>query len=609
MIKQAAAVKEALRAEQVLQQLTYNLAPVYVLTEKRRKLKESDTQLTQYAAAVMLQNLWRFRKRKKKTDQESDKSKYSPSSSHRRQQSQEADKGPSRLPHSNEQTSNQEPPGPTTNIQTAVDVHTGGYAREGAELRLAMSNTSQRQNNRRSATEMQSSKGVKKQKGKRHDTGSNDYKRHTCSSCCRARRDNECPSDSDERTRDTKDRHQPVERAVPVNPRETSDTNSLEVDIDTDWREQGAQRYCCCRRKKRYLPTIDQKRAANATILSYSDDAEGLGDLGATLLAGFESIRFRYITVCRHRIALKNAKLAQRLGEALFDRYAVGGEVAMTALRSDLLNEESYAAACNLFDPFGRQRADEAWMRDRVEKIYRDRKNLAITLNDLESITHALGSFLTAAVVVLMLFALNIAFSTGDYAEVTVTVGTTLFALSFIFADSARNLFNSFVFLFVQHPFDVGDRIVVPGWDPMYVVRLELMLTTFVVWDGRIVTIPNFVLHSLTIVNIQRSERQFDPLAITIDIDTPWWKIEELEKVYRSFLRSKPNDFIESGSGFFVRNMNSSDGNSLSVHFFTQEQTNFQNGEHVPRMHALIRVVKVGLLLIITNFYFNPCEW
>ncbi len=34
------------------------------------------------------------------------------------------------------------------------------------------------------------------------------------------------------------------------------------------------------------------------------------------------------------------------------------------------------------------------------------------------------------------------------------SIATTLFALSFVFAETAKNIFNSFIFLFVRHPFD-----------------------------------------------------------------------------------------------------------------------------------------------------------
>jgi hypothetical protein len=156
--------------------------------------------------------------------------------------------------------------------------------------------------------------------------------------------------------------------------------------------------------------------------------------------------------------------------------------------------------------------------------------------------------------------------------QVAVSVGTTLFALSFIFSDAAKNVrsaapcaghkrflapsvlrgylfesgvarcgvqvFNSFVFLFLIHPFDIGDRVEIAGFEAMCksvgwsggatardgsveavliphlprpghcctdVVSMRLTRTVFRIWDGRIVTIANYRLYNMDIVNIRRS--------------------------------------------------------------------------------------------------------
>lgn len=45
--------------------------------------------------------------------------------------------------------------------------------------------------------------------------------------------------------------------------------------------------------------------------------------------------------------------------------------------------------------------------------------------------------------------------------KVWLTVSSVLLGLSFIFGNSIRNIFESVVFLFVVHPFDVGDALLV----------------------------------------------------------------------------------------------------------------------------------------------------
>jgi hypothetical protein len=57
-------------------------------------------------------------------------------------------------------------------------------------------------------------------------------------------------------------------------------------------------------------------------------------------------------------------------------------------------------------------------LREALSRIYLERKNLALSLRNLESVVRALASFLAGAIVIISLFLLQIAFSTGDYAEV-----------------------------------------------------------------------------------------------------------------------------------------------------------------------------------------------
>ena len=149
-------------------------------------------------------------------------------------------------------------------------------------------------------------------------------------------------------------------------------------------------------------------------------------------------------------------------------------------------------------------RLTEGHLVEVLIKAYHERKHLSLSLLDLESITSALGDFLTGAVLVVTVLLLNIVFSTGELAEVAITVSSAILGLSFIFATSAQHTFDSFVFLFVRHPYDVGDRIFLQGFEPMDVVKMELLHTTFRVWNGFILTLPNSTLQSIAIFNYKR---------------------------------------------------------------------------------------------------------
>ena len=55
-------------------------------------------------------------------------------------------------------------------------------------------------------------------------------------------------------------------------------------------------------------------------------------------------------------------------------------------------------------------------------------------------------------------------------------------ASAFIFGESLRNIFNSALFVFVTHPFDVGDRCTVDGFtnqESLFVHKINFFTTVF----------------------------------------------------------------------------------------------------------------------------------
>lgn len=61
------------------------------------------------------------------------------------------------------------------------------------------------------------------------------------------------------------------------------------------------------------------------------------------------------------------------------------------------------------------------------------------------------------------------------------TAGTTLLSLSFVFATTAQEFLGSCIFLFVKHPYDVGDRVDITGPEKerLVVEKISLLYTVF----------------------------------------------------------------------------------------------------------------------------------
>lgn len=58
------------------------------------------------------------------------------------------------------------------------------------------------------------------------------------------------------------------------------------------------------------------------------------------------------------------------------------------------------------------------------------------------------------------------------------SAGTALLSLSFIFAVTAQEFLGSCIFLFVKHPYDVGDRVNIND-TKMIVDRISLLYSAF----------------------------------------------------------------------------------------------------------------------------------
>ncbi|KAJ6838101.1 mechanosensitive ion channel protein 10-like [Iris pallida] len=113
-------------------------------------------------------------------------------------------------------------------------------------------------------------------------------------------------------------------------------------------------------------------------------------------------------------------------------------------------------------------------LRNWVVKAYLDRKALAHSLNDTKTAVKQLHRLATAivivAILIITLMLLGIATT-----QVLVFISSQLLLVAFMFGNSCKMAFEAIIFVFVMHPFDVGDRCVVDG---IQMTRRDNILTT-----------------------------------------------------------------------------------------------------------------------------------
>jgi hypothetical protein len=127
-----------------------------------------------------------------------------------------------------------------------------------------------------------------------------------------------------------------------------------------------------------------------------------------------------------------------------------------------------------------------------------------------------------------------------------------------VFAVTTQEFLGSCIFLFVKHPYDVGDRVDIVGPTQEYLVveQISLLYTVFKRIDSmKMVQVPNIVLNTLWIENITRSKAMKEQLDMFISFDTSLEDIELLRKEMENFVRHPDNsrdfqpDFILEATG------------------------------------------------------------
>ena len=118
---------------------------------------------------------------------------------------------------------------------------------------------------------------------------------------------------------------------------------------------------------------------------------------------------------------------------------------------------------------------------------------------------------------------------------------TSLMSFSFAFAGTVQEFTGSCIFLFVKHPYDVGDRVEINNVD-LIVEHISLLYTVFRRVDSqRKVQIPNIVNNGNWIENISRSQAMSEHFSLAISAGTTFEEIENLTDELKSFVTADEN--------------------------------------------------------------------
>ncbi|KAI3868604.1 hypothetical protein MKX03_013114 [Papaver bracteatum] len=184
--------------------------------------------------------------------------------------------------------------------------------------------------------------------------------------------------------------------------------------------------------------------------------------------------------------------------------------------------------------------------RNWVVHAYIERRSLAHSLNDTKTAVQQLHKLASAivSVVILVVFVLVMGLATS---KVILLITSQLLLVGFMFQNTCKTIFEAIIFVFVMHPFDVGDRCKIDGVQ-MIVEEMNILTTVFLRFDKEKIYYPNSVLSTKPISNFYRSPDMLDAVDFTIDSSTSMDNINLLKKAIQAYIEGRPKYWTPSHS-------------------------------------------------------------
>lgn len=248
---------------------------------------------------------------------------------------------------------------------------------------------------------------------------------------------------------------------------------------------------------------------------------------------------------------LRSTSGSQVLARRLFRTFAQGDSETVLSddLRNAFDNDDEANAAFTMFDKDLNGDISMEELESVCVEIGRERKAITASLKDLDSVVSKLDDvffFIVCVITILVLISLISTSASG----VLTSAGSAVLALSWLFSATAQEFLQSVIFVFVKHPFDVGDRVTIYGntgsqmkGDDYFVKEIALLYTEFKKMEGHVVQAPNSYLNGLFILNQRRSGGLAEAVPVTVKFGTTLEQIDTLRQRLLEFVGSENREY------------------------------------------------------------------
>lgn len=210
-----------------------------------------------------------------------------------------------------------------------------------------------------------------------------------------------------------------------------------------------------------------------------------------------------------------------------------------------------------------------------VVGVGQERKNVAASMHDIGEAIAVLDRLLSLVVVVAIAF-IYATFFSATFAAKTTQLWTTFTGLSFAIGGTLTEFLNCCFFIFVKHPYDVGDRVNISNVE-LVVEHISLMYSVFrrVDSDAK-VHIPHGAASSLWIENVSRSKQMKERLDLHVAATTSTEDILALRSELEKFV-NHPDNKRDFQPDFDIELRSVGDLKQLELRVEMRHKSNFAN--------------------------------
>ncbi|KAL0360479.1 UNVERIFIED_CONTAM: Mechanosensitive ion channel protein 8 [Sesamum radiatum] len=255
------------------------------------------------------------------------------------------------------------------------------------------------------------------------------------------------------------------------------------------------------------------------------------------------------------------------------------------------MREDEVLKTMRLFEDGSEQKGiSKRALKNWVVNAFRERRALALSLNDTKTAVNKLHQMLNVlvGVLIIVIWLLILKVATTHF---FIFLSSQLLLVVFMFGNTCKTTFEAIIFLFVMHPFDVGDRVEVDGVQ-MVVEEMNILTTVFLKFDNHKIYYPNSVLSTKPIHNYYRSPDMGDAIDFCVHISTPIEKIATMKERITKYVDNR-SDHWYPAPAIVMRDVE--DMNRLKFSVWLSHKMNHQDmGERWARRALLVEeMVKI----------------